>query len=59
MPHVPWTSKHSPSAKAEPYLTGKESILNMYSLHLTVFSLYFAQGLYDIIFQQAYVYKGT
>jgi len=38
---------------------GKKSVLNMYNLLLTVFSLYSAQGLYDLIFQQAYVYEGA
>jgi len=37
----------------------KKYVLNMYGLLLTVFSLYSAQGLYDLIFQQAYVYKGA
>jgi hypothetical protein len=38
---------------------GKKSVLNMYRLLLTVFYLYCAQGLYNLIFQQAYVHKGA
>jgi hypothetical protein len=38
---------------------GKKYVLNMYGLLHTFFSLYSAQGLYDLIFQHAYVYKGA
>jgi hypothetical protein len=37
----------------------KKFVLNIYIILLTVFSLYCAQGLYDLIFEEAYMYKGA
>jgi hypothetical protein len=57
MPHGLQNMVLSPRQKLTSL--GKKSALNMYSLLLTVFSLYSAQGLYDFKFVQAYVYKGA
>jgi hypothetical protein len=37
----------------------KKFVLNMYNLLLTVLSLYWAQSLYDLIFEQAFMYKSA